>query len=664
MTDQPKATSGLPKLWQRLRERKLVQWLVVYAAGAWLAVQIADTIGPRWGLTEAMARGLDVVLTLGFFATAIIAWYHGEKGRQRVGTVELLMLGALLVIGGAALELVQHNDVVAPGESAGPLSETDTVAGDRGPGHRMTIAVLPFDNYSPNPDDSYFAAGITEEITSQLAKIGDLTVLSRVAVERAVQSGDSLEAIAASLGAGSVLEGSVRMAGNQVRITAQLIDMSNHQHLWAENYDRKLEDIFGIQTEVALAIGGALLAELSSGERSRIEKTPTENVRAYQLYLRSLRLLGNVLEENREAIDLLEQALELDPGFALARARLAWRYVWLYRLLGQRELALTAEQIALRALEDDPNLAFGHYALGSAYRALDRYEPTIAAYERAYELDPNEKSVLTDGSQVESAHGSLVQALEMAFRAVQLDPNSANTRWHAAFPLLDFGDEQRLEEWLNLAAADGLRMHRLSITRAQLAMMRGDSSRAMELLEATRVEFADHPEALLWSEALMVVLGRWSSVQDEILATAKASPEVLATWMTMPRSYRTLAAFILTESGRRDEAMDLFEESRAANEVILARGDTFYTRWVEEAAIHAYLGEADEALADLEHAITVGYHADWALRIDPMFAGMRDDPRFTAFLERMADYKRQKRLEAQRAGAFEDYDRLIRSGRR
>lgn len=648
----------LRHLLTQFRSRKIVQWAIVYVAGAWLLLQVIDTIGPRWGLTETMSRTLDLALVVGFAVILVLAWYHGEQGRQRVSGVELLILSALLFVGGIGMRLstVDHGEqTVSSTAQPGPsLAIVNT------PGERLrTIAVLPFDNYSPNEEDAYFAAGITEEITGQLARIGDLTVLSRVAVERAVESENSLEDIARLLGAGTMLEGSVRMAGQQVRITAQLIEVESQRHLWSENFDRELSDIFQIQTDVALAIGDALLAQLSGRERLRIETPVTENIRAYQLYLKQGRV---PMARNREAIELLEQALELDPGFAEARARLSWRHTWAFRLTGDPSEAELAKVIAHEALKQDPELPRGHYALAAALEALERMKDAGAAYARAYSLDPNDNIILADGSFFLATQGAPAEGLEMAFRSVRLDPNNPNIRWHAYIPLFFLGDTERSTAWLQLARDEEMEFHRLAAAEAELELAKGNPDRAAAMARAMLERFPDSREATWLALELLFLTGNANEVSDQLLAIGQEAPGAWLMPHFAPRSRRTLVGFVLSERGEDAAANRAFDQSLEAAEEAVANGSTMKGRALDAASVHAYRGDHEAALRELERAYVLGFRADFALAVDPFFVSMREEPRFNALLKRMADSQREQREIALRTGLLEGYDKLISAG--
>ncbi|MEO0576009.1 MAG: hypothetical protein AAF004_11135 [Pseudomonadota bacterium] len=661
MAPETPTEPALRRLLTHLRDRKMAQWAIAYAAGAWLVLQVIDTVGSRWGMTDLMSRLLDVALLIGFAATLVVAWYHGEKGRQRVGGMELLLLGALLLLGGVGLRLTMTQQSEQSGSSATQPEPSRAIA-DNVAEQLLTIAVLPFDNYSPKAEDAYFAAGITEEITGQLARIGDLTVLSRVAVERAVRSGGSLQDIARVLGAGTVLEGSVRMAGEQVRVTAQLIEVDSQRHLWSQNFDRELIDIFQIQTDVALAIGDALRAQLTSGERRRIEEPVTNDIRAYQLYLKQQSLAGNDPADNLEATELLEQALNLDPEFAEARARLSWLHTWSFRISGDPSEINLAESLALEVINQDPELAIGHFALAAALEGLERPNEAGVAYARAYELDPNERYVLTDGSFYFATQGMPAEGLGLAFQAVRQDPTSPVARWHAFMPLIFLDDMPRSTAWLQLARDEGMDFHRLTSANAELELAKGNLDAAASIARQMLEKYPDSHEARRMAVQLLFLTGHTEEVSDELVARGRDAPGAWVLNHYTQRSLGILAGFALAEQGDAAAADRAFDAALKAAEVAVANGSTLQGRALDAASIHAYRGDREAALRELERAYELGVRADFILAIDPFFASLRDAPRFQALLERMVQSKREQREIARRSGALDSYDALIAAG--
>ncbi|HEV2122232.1 MAG TPA: hypothetical protein VGW38_05595, partial [Chloroflexota bacterium] len=239
----------MASLVDRLKEHKLVQWALAYLAGAWVMLQVAGELRDTFAWPPVIVRAFTVLLAVGFLAALVLAWYHGEKGAQRVSGPELLMLTALLVIAGVAVAFVGRADESPTATITG--SADPPAAPMEIPADRESIAVLPFINMSGEQENEFFSDGITEDILTNLSQIRGLKVISRTSVMQYKGTQKSLRQIGEELGVGHVLAGSVRRAGDRVRISAQLINARTDEHLWAERYDRQLKDIFAIQSEIA-----------------------------------------------------------------------------------------------------------------------------------------------------------------------------------------------------------------------------------------------------------------------------------------------------------------------------------------------------------------------------------------------------------------------------
>src|SRR6184192_10893 len=347
------------EFFQRLKERKLVQWAIAYVAAAFALLQGIDIVAQQFGWPEGVRRGITLGLVVGFFVTLVLAWYHGERGAQRVTGTELLIIGLVLALGGgflwrfaAASRTPDNKTAIAPNESRMP--EPAAVIPEK------SIAVLPFENLSSDKENAYFTDGVQDEILTDLAKIADLKVISRTSVmQYKTDARRNLREIGQQLGVAHLLEGSVQRAANKVRVNAQLIDARNDAHLWAQTYDRDLADVFAIQSEIAKAIADQLQAKLSPSEKAAIEQQPTADVIAFDLYSRAKNLnlstsfsaIGgkNLLQ----AADLLNQALARDPSFFLAQCQLAYAHDHLYFLgidhtQGRLALAEAAVNAAVR----------------------------------------------------------------------------------------------------------------------------------------------------------------------------------------------------------------------------------------------------------------------------------------------------------------------------
>jgi len=382
-----------------------------------------------------------------------------------------------------------------------------------------SIAVLPFANLSTDPENEYFADGITEDVITQLAKIKALQVISRTSVMQFKGHQLSLRDIAARLQVASLLEGSVRRAGNRVRIVAQLIDARTDQHLWAETYDRELTDIFAIQSDVALRIAGSLRAELSTEEQTRIVRPPTDDVQAYQLYLkgrqwlirfdqpgvrRSLEFFGKAVERDpdyavawaaiamacielaeiggtgpgegqEQAIAAAERALAIDPGLSEAHCMRAWaRMVYEYDWQG-------AEAGLRRALELSPSNADACNIYGRFCASLERFDEAVALQQRSLTLDP-----MTHRSDLATAYlraGKLDQALEIATRALEVSPEYSRGHATRGWALLKLGRPaeglEALERAVALSPGDTMWLAQL----AQALALTGATARAREIAD-------------------------------------------------------------------------------------------------------------------------------------------------------------------------------------
>jgi TolB-like protein len=304
----------LDGFFERLKQRKLVQWALAYAAAAFALIQVIDIVGQRFGWPEGVVRGLIVALAIGFFVTIVLAWYHGERGVQRVTGTELLILALLLAIGGGLLWRYASKTP--------ELASTDQtqVAPAQG---RNSIAVLPFTDLSQDHDQEYFSDGMAEEILNALAQVPGLKVAGRTSSFFYKGKNENLQTIGRTLGVAHILEGSVRKQGDRVRITAQLIQASDDSHLWSHEYDGTLSDVFELQERIARAITEQLKLVLEGGQKAR----PATNGEAYQQFLRGEYFWHQRGYENlQNAVTAFKAALAIDPDYADAWAGLAQDY--------------------------------------------------------------------------------------------------------------------------------------------------------------------------------------------------------------------------------------------------------------------------------------------------------------------------------------------------
>jgi len=415
----------------RLKQRKLVQWALAYMAFAFALIQVLDVVAQRFGWPDQLERILILALAIGFFAVIVLAWYHGERGVQRVSSTEVVILALLLAIGGGLLWRFER--------AAPPIRSPD--AAQRNPGATpstipiaaipaKSIAVLPLENLSGDKGNAYFADGMQDLILTKLADIGQLKVISRTSTMKYASHPDDLKTIAQQLGVATILEGSVQKAGNQVLINMQLIDARTDNHLWAEAYTRTLDNIFGVEGEVAQKVADALKAKLSPAETARVAEAPTRNAAAFDAFLQAQELAQRATTSQSEATYLAAdtdylQAIALDPGFALAYARLAYNQLerhWFATPLTAAQLA-TAKAYADHALALAPNLPDAHLALGYYYYwGFRKYAAATIEFKRALALAPNSVYALAGLAYVARRSGQVAQALTYLQQAVAISP--------------------------------------------------------------------------------------------------------------------------------------------------------------------------------------------------------------------------------------------------
>jgi TolB-like protein len=595
----------------RLRERKLVQWALAYAAAAFALLQGIDIIAQRFAWPESVERVLIIVLCTGFFVALLLAWYHGERGAQKISSTELLLLALLLGIGGALLwQFAIKTPVPQRSASAGPEANAfaKPAAAPAASIPAKSIAVLPFENLSKNEDNAYFVSGMQDLILTNLAKISDLKVISRTSTEKYASRPDNLRTIGTELGVATLLEGSVQRVGDQVLINLQLIEAQSDSHLWAESYNRKLEDIFSVEQEVARTVAAALQAKLSPSETASIASRPTANPAAYELFLRAEFLSRSGYEnEDREtlqrAIDLYQQALVADPLFALAHAKLSITCSELYWYSGgyvdalagiaqcARSAAQAAERIqpgqpesllatgieryrvsldlpgALRAFDAALALRPGYldatYGRALVLRRLGRFAEALAAMEAVAALDPRDSNLAAEVGDVNAMQRRYAFAERGFRRALAIDPDNAYAG-------------HRLAELVLLRSGDAA---------AALALLHGDQPKAQFI----RIEF------LRFQRQYQQAIDLLASLPDRAYSDAGVPGRNF--W----------AGSLEYAAGRRAEALPLLERASAEIERTISAFPGGFSRgaelWFAWAQSEALLGHADKALGIVARAL-------------------------------------------------------------
>jgi adenylate cyclase len=453
-----------------------------------------------------------------------------------------------------------------------------------------SIAVLPFTNMSASAENEFFSDGVTEEILTTLARIDGLKVISRTSVMQYKGTTKPLPQIGRELGVAKVLEGSVRLVGRRVRITAQLIDAATDQHLWAERYDRELEDIFAIQSDVAEKIVEALKGRLTARERARITDRPTGSVEAYEWYLKARSLMARRSSEAfRQAQTALERALELDAEYARAWSALAilWALMPYYTDTQVAEAALRAREAAARALELDPDLAEPHAARGMTAMSEWKWDEVGREYEEAIRRSPSSATLHQWYGNYLMFRGRTEESIASHRRAVELDPLSLPARmaYGSAYYFAD-----RFEE--------AIAIHR----------------------EVLRLDPGYAPEHVNLA-GVLIQTGRFEEAIEAMEMAARLDPDQIPrAWVAeMRKGYERGG-----ERGFREAYVEGLRPQEGA--------------WAHDfnmAAGLANLGRTDEALDLLEKVVDERHAIAIQIGVQPSFDVLKDDPRFQALLERV-----------------------------
>ena len=662
-------------LLQRLRERKLVQWALAYIAAAFALIQVSDVVAQQFEWPDGVRRGVTIALAVGFLVTLVLAWYHGERGAQHVSGTELLIVAVLLAIGGGVMWRLAPKSLDASHVLPKPSA---TVAADR-----KSIAVLPFANLSSDKDSGYFADGMRDMILTKLAAIGDLKVISRTSTDKYGNHPEDLKTVALQLGVASVLEGSVQKSGNQVLINLQLISASNDQHLWAEAYKRSIDDIFGVEGEVAQTVAETLNAKLSNAEQKSVAAKPTTNPVAFDLFLRAEEARYDAVKSQtfsglNDAVVLYERAVANDPDFALAWAGMSYSRSTLYwngntERTPVQESARLALNDAERALALQPalseaNLAMGFYhyyvhvdlaqalvsfetalrakpsdglvlaALGLITRRLGRFNEAIEYLQAANRIDPRNQ-VVTNAlltTLIMARHYSA--AASTCEHELSIDPDYTNARIFCATQrVLLHDDVEGALTYLRSTSPDGQQ------TRADLLRWVKRYPEAIALVEAipdTAENFGGGGEKSQLLGMLYLESGRPDAARPLLLAAktsfTAASAQVPDGNPSAPNMRMRLAS-VEAQLGNDAAAIELVQTALA---LPTAQPEKNYLGWIDMAAgatrVYARVHRADLAVPLLEKLLAspgsgleVGYAV---LRLDADYEPIRKDPAFQALL--------------------------------
>ena len=655
---------------EELKRRKVYRVAAAYIIAAGFIIQIASAVFPAWELPNWAFRFVVVLLLIGFPISLILAWAYdltpqgiratpAPRTHRRQNLIMLIAIGVVVsAVGGFFL---------FPRASARNVEKS--------------IAVLPFQSLSDEKENAYFADGMQDDILTNLSKIGDLKVISRMSVMS--YRGDGVRnarEIGKALGVATLLEGSVRRAGNRVRVNVQLINANNDEHIWAEDYDRDLTDVFAIQTDLAQKIASALQAKLSPNEKERFDRRPTQNPDAYLLFIQAHDYANRpdmLPDTSLKAEQLFEQATKLDPNFALAFAGLSMVESWLYHssdpVPARREKARTAANEALRL---QPDLPEGHLALGFSYYYGDRdYERALAEFEIAKRGLPNEAQAYMAIGAIQRRQGRWVESTANLEKAAELDPKNssvllnlgynymATRNFEAADKIFDRGIEAAPESFGSRALKSELAIRwkgDISVAEKELASVpagvdpqglvtlgrAGVLTLQRKFKEALQVIQQFRGETLLVRASVTCPKASLEGtlylyLDDKVNAhsafeRARIIAEQLVRENPDDAARHGQLGLILAGLGQKDAAI---AEGKRAVELLPESQDAFDGPDVTVvlAQIYAWTGESDEAFRLLDHLLVVpnGITVP-GLKLDPVWDPLRKDQRYQALIDKYA----------------------------
>src|SRR5437016_570922 len=689
-------------LFAELKRRNVIRMAGLYLVGAWLVVQVAGTVLPMFGAPEWLPRTIVVLLAIGFVPAMIFSWVfeltpqgvkrEDDMAPERSITPQtgrrmdrMIIVVLVLALGYFAFDkfVLTPRREAALVSSAAP-NESKSVINEK------SIAVLPFENRSRDPDNAFFTDGVQDEILADLAKIADLKVISRTSVMQ-YKSGlaRNLRKIGEELGVAHVVEGSVQRAANKIRVNAQLIDARTDAHLWAQTYDRDLADVFAIQSEIAKAIADQLQAKLSPNEKKAIEQPPTTDLAAFDLYSRAKSLLLTAAfsatnqPDLRKAIELLDEAVKRDPSFFDAYCQLAYAHETLYAVRGSDHTparlalaeaavqaaarlrpdaaethlaraqylyyalrdyagALTELEIARRALPNDPRL---FELTGYILRRRGQQEEGLRNLERAVELDPRNFFTLQQIALSYQLLGRYAEAIAALDRALTIVPDNVETRAARGLYYLCWkADTRPLHQTIDAILAQGPNaIASAADTWFFCALAEHDPAAAERALVALgdNQSWGELPIILSHSfgEGLLARMTKDEARARAAFEAARAHQEKIV--QAQPDYAPTLCVLGLIDAalGRKDLALD---EGRRAIALTPVEKDVVNGGFVLQyfAITAAWAGDKELALQQLEAGLRAPVASAMlsygALKLFPVWDPLRGDPRFEKIVASLA----------------------------
>ncbi len=669
-----------------LKRRNVYKVAVAYIVAGWALSQGIAQVLPIFDVPIWFVRSIVLLIILGLPIALVLAWMFEitPEGIKRTETADAMPTATrkkkhtwiYVVAAGAVLSIGLFLLGRYTGQNVASAARTEATASSSIP--QKSIAVLPFENLSSDKENAYFADGIQEEILTRLAKIADLKVISRTSTQQYQSKPGNLAEIAKQLGVANILEGSVQKAADQVRVNVQLIRAATDSHLWADTYDRKLVDIFGVESEVAKAIADALQAKLTGGERQALGVKPTNNSEAYDAYLRGLALEARVSAPNdfEKVVGFYQQAVQLDPVFALAWARLSRANAHAYfagvdtTRAARREATERALNTAQKLQPNSPEtlLAQAYYqywvlrnyeiakatfgrvrellpgssdvpaALALIARRQGRWDESVAYWEQTLALDPRNTEWLGSVGETYAMLRRFPAALKIYDRLLDIVPNDSTA---VAFEAKIYQAEGNLEQAGKLLAGVNAQTPSFLafITKLNQLFFERDFDEAIRLIHGRRTESRDLSEIERLLNPFFLVAAQ--EFAGDIAGARATAQQLLPTLETLRQKapdnpdLETALSFIHAVLGQKDAAIK--EAERAITLLPSAKDAVDGPKYEENlAAIEAMVGDKDRAIPGLQHLLEIPYTnflTPALLMFDPQWDPLRNDPRFRKLCE-------------------------------
>jgi len=657
---------------EEVQRRKVYRVAAAYVIAAGFIIQIGSAVFPAWELPNWTFRLVVVLLLIGFPISLILAWAydvtpHGIRatpaiaapGANRRRNVIMLVATGVIISAAAGFFLL-------PRAAARKIDKS--------------IAVLPFENLSDEKENAYFADGIQDDILTNLSKIGDLKVISRTSVMSYRGHAPNVRDIGKALGVSTILEGSVRRSGNRVRVNVQLIDATNDEHIWANDYDRDLTDVFAIQTDLAKKITGELQAKLSPAEKAQMERKPTENGEAYLAFVQAQNL-GCALEDFdklKQSEQLYERAIQLDPNFALAVARSSLLQSWIVHTFDPtRDRREKARTLAERALQLQPDLPEAHLAVGYSYYYGDNnYDAALREFEIAQRGLPNESDAYLAIGAIQRRQGKWAESTANLEKAVSLNPKEIWPLQNLTFNYAMLRNYDAANKTIDRALAlDPNALEPLEVKSKLAIAEKGDFSVAEKAFAAVKSIPMTNEQKLKTASGRSDVYLLERKYKEGLQESESLPDDLLAGFPGALGGKYYLIGFARKALHDEPGARAAFLKAKSAVEEQLKRNPDTVEAHIQLAKVLAYLNEKDSALAEAQRAtellpeskdafggpeITGGVAEVYAilgdndraieildgllsrpsavtvqgLKVNPIWDPLRNDPRFQALIDK------------------------------